>query len=247
MKPVTMLVGLLLSTSFAAGAEPPDTYLQARQELVRQIGAEVRGTRVYIDKESLDPKVMEAMASVPRHQFVPIEQQRYAYENRPLAIGYGQTISQPYIVALMTDLLSVRAGDRVLEVGTGSLYQAAVLAWLGVEVFTMEIIEPLAKEAEERRQRLQLSTIHTRVGDGYYGWAEHAPFDAIIVTAAASHVPPPLIRQLRAGGRMIIPVGSGFQTQQLLLIVKDSEDRLTTRQILPVIFVPLTGAPRTAP
>jgi protein-L-isoaspartate(D-aspartate) O-methyltransferase len=187
------------------------------------------------------------MAAVPRHLFVPLASRGLAYENRPLAIGHGQTISQPYIVALMTDLLAVSPGDKVLEVGTGSLYQAAILAWLGAEVYTMEIIEPLAKEADDRLKRLALANIRTRAGDGYYGWPEQAPFDAIIVTAAASHVPPPLIGQLKPGGRMIIPVGSGFHTQQLLLITKENDGRLTTRQVLPVVFVPLTGGSGPSP
>jgi protein-L-isoaspartate(D-aspartate) O-methyltransferase len=142
----------------------------------------------------------------------------------------------------MTDLLEVTPTDRVLEVGTGSGYQAAILAQLVQHVYTIEIIEPLAKETEERLQRLNMSNIQTRIGDGYYGWSEHAPFDAIVVTAAASQIPPPLIRQLKEGGRMVIPLGSGFQTQQLLLITKEGEDRITTRQILPVVFVPLTGS-----
>ncbi len=247
MKFVLLLTFLLFVFPFFSQADSSDRFTAARQELAQQIEKHVQATRTYIDKQTLDPKVMEAMASVPRHLFVPPELQTFAYENRPLAIGYGQTISQPYIVALMTDLLAVTPTDKVLEVGTGSLYQAAVLAWLGAKVYTMEIIEPLAKEAEERRSRLDIADIHAKVGDGYYGWSEHAPYDAIIVTAAASHVPPPLIRQLKAGGRMIIPVGSGFHTQQLLLITKGVDEQLTTRQILPVVFVPLTGGAGPAP
>ncbi|KJR96729.1 MAG: protein-L-isoaspartate O-methyltransferase [Desulfobulbaceae bacterium BRH_c16a] len=235
---------LVFLTTFCVGslAESEESFTSAREELVQKIEEDVRSTRFYIDKESLDPKVMAAMRSVPRHEFVPRSLRSYAYENRPLAIGYGQTISQPFIVALMTDLLEVAPTDRVLEVGTGSGYQAAILAQLVQRVYTIEIIEPLAKEAEERLERLEMSNIKTRIGDGYYGWSEAAPFDAIIVTAAAGQIPPPLIRQLKEGGRMVIPVGSGFQTQQLLLITKEGEDRITTRQILPVVFVPLTGS-----
>jgi protein-L-isoaspartate(D-aspartate) O-methyltransferase len=247
MQLVVLLTVLFIAYPFISLAESSERFTAARQELVGLIEKHVQATRNYIDKQSLDPKVMAAMAAVPRHLFVPPDLQEFAYENRPLAIGYGQTISQPYIVALMTDLLAVTPADKVLEVGTGSLYQAAVLAWLGAEVYTLEIIEGLAKEAEERRQRLKLGKVHTKAGDGYYGWPEHAPFDAIIVTAAASHVPPPLIDQLKAGGRMIIPVGSGFNTQQLLLITKEIDDRLTTRQILPVVFVPLTGGVKSSP
>ena len=247
MKIYLLVFILLLSLPLSSRAGSPDDFAAARQELVHQIDEHVQATRTYIDKETLDPRVMAAMASVPRHLFVPPGLQDAAYENRPLAIGYGQTISQPYIVALMTDLLEVSPADKVLEVGTGSTYQAAILAWLGAEVYSLEIIEPLAKEAEERIRRLAIANIHTKAGDGYYGWDEHAPYDAIIVTAAASHVPPPLIAQLKVGGRMIIPVGSGFHTQQLLLITKENDGRLTTRQILPVVFVPLTGGSGTAP
>lgn len=241
---ILFLLPVLLAV-FATGsraAAEGDEYASVREELIGRIEEHVRATRQYIDKQQLDPKVMETMRTVPRHEFVPLSLKKFAYENRPLAIGHGQTISQPYIVALMTDLLEVQPTDRVLEVGTGSGYQAAVLARLVQQVYTIEIIEPLAKEAGERLDRLAIANIETRSGDGYYGWPEHAPFDAIIVTAAASHVPPPLIKQLKAGGRMVIPVGSGFQTQQLLLVTKEDDDKITARQILPVAFVPLTGS-----
>jgi protein-L-isoaspartate(D-aspartate) O-methyltransferase len=178
---------------------------------------------------------------VPRHEFVPERLRRQAYANRPLPIGYGQTISQPYIVALMTDLVEPGADDRVLEIGTGSGYQAAVLATLVGEVYTIEIIEPLGLAARARLERLGYDNVEVRLGDGYYGWPERAPFDAIVVTAAASHVPPPLIQQLKPGGRMVIPVGSRFLVQQLVLVTKDADGRVTTRQLLPVRFVPLTG------
>jgi protein-L-isoaspartate(D-aspartate) O-methyltransferase len=157
-----------------------------------------------------------------------------------LPIGYGQTISQPYIVAIMTDLLKLEPDDRVLEIGTGSGYQAAVLAELVQQVYSIEIIGDLARRARAVLDRLGYEQVKTRVGDGYYGWQEEAPFDAIMVTAAADHVPPPLIKQLKPGGRMLIPVGSRFMTQQLVLVTKD-EDGITTRLLLPVRFVPLTG------
>jgi protein-L-isoaspartate(D-aspartate) O-methyltransferase len=185
-------------------------------------------------------RVLEALRQVPRHLFLPPEQQAYAYEDRPLPIGHGQTISQPFIVALMTDLLDVQAGDRVLEVGTGSGYQAAVLAELASQVYTIEIIPDLAQSAGERLARLYRN-VEARAGDGYYGWPEAAPFDSIVVTAAASHIPPPLVQQLKPGGRMAIPVGSHFSVQQLVLVEKDEAGRVTTRQLLPVAFVPLTG------
>ena len=184
---------------------------------------------------------MQTIGNVPRHEYVPEQYRENAYENRPLPIGYGQTISQPYIVALMTDLLAIKPGDRVLEIGTGSGYQAAVLAELASRVYTIEIIEGLAERARKVLLQQGYTNIETRVGDGYYGWKEQAPFDAIIVTAAASHIPPPLVTQLKAGGRMIIPVGSRFMVQQLVLVEKDDAGNVSTRQILPVQFVPLTG------
>ena len=218
-----------------------DNFAEARRKMVKTIEADVRATSYYIDKNNLDPQVMSAMGKVERHKFVPPSEQSWAYANQPLPIGYGQTISQPYIVALMTDLIGVAPGDKVLEIGTGSGYQAAVLAEMGAEVYTIEIIGPLAREAADRLQDLGYKGVNTRQGDGYYGWAAAAPFEAIVVTAAADHVPPPLIKQLKPGGLMIIPVGSRFLVQQLVLVAKDSEGVVTSRQILPVRFVPLTG------
>ena len=233
------ILSLIAQTASASMSE--SDYAAARARLVEVIESDVRETSVYLDTEALDPRVMEAIATVPRHQFVPDDQRAHAYENRPLSIGHGQTISQPYIVAIMTDLLKLKPGDRVLEIGTGSGYQAAILAPLTETVFTIEIIEPLARQAQARFRRLGYANIRSRIGDGYYGWEEHGPFDAIIVTAAADHVPPPLIKQLKPGGRMVIPVGGRFLTQQLVLVSKDDDQHVTTRQILPVRFVPLTG------
>ena len=232
--------GTLLLLSLAA-AIAADEYAQARQQLIEEIEQDVRDTSLYLDKQALDPRVMAAMGKVPRHRFVPEIQRHKAYTNRPLPIGFGQTISQPYIVALMSDLIKPQAGDKVLELGTGSGYQAAMLAELTGQVYSIEIIEALGKQADERLSRLGYDNVTLRIGDGYYGWEEHAPFDAIVVTAAASHVPPPLVAQLKPGGRMVIPVGSRFLTQQLLLIEKQADGKLVTRQILPVKFVPLTG------
>jgi protein-L-isoaspartate(D-aspartate) O-methyltransferase len=191
--------------------------------------------------EAMDERVLRSLSTVERHQFVPDHQKRFAYENRPLPIGHGQTISQPYIVALMTNLIEPDEGDVVLEVGTGSGYQAAILAKIVKEVYSIEIVPPLARQAKTRLAELGYTNVTTRLGDGYYGWEEHAPFDAIIVTAAASHVPPPLISQLRPGGLMVIPVGGRFMTQQLLLIRKTNEGEVRSWQIASVRFVPLTG------
>jgi protein-L-isoaspartate(D-aspartate) O-methyltransferase len=185
-----------------------------------------------------DSRVTEVMSSVPRHEFVPENYRTHAYEDHPLPIGYGQTISQPYIVAFMTEQLRAQPTDRVLEIGTGSGYQAAVLSKLVAEVYTIEIVKPLAQRAETDLRRLNYSNVKVKAGDGYKGWPEHAPFDAIIVTAAPDHVPQPLIDQLKEGGRMIIPVG-GREMQQLYLLEKHV-GKLTQRAVLPVNFVPLT-------
>ena len=186
-----------------------------------------------------DARVLQAFRDVARDRFVPLELADRAHDDRALPIEAGQTISQPYVVALMTTLAQPRAGQKVLEVGTGSGYQAAVLAEFGVQVYTIEIVAPLATQA---RQRLRgQRNITMRTGDGYYGWKEQAPFDAIVVTAAASSIPPPLLAQLKPGGRMVIPVGSIFFTQTLLLVQMDAGGRVRTRQVLPVRFVPLTG------
>ena len=190
---------------------------------------------------TIDAAVMAAIDRVPRHEFVPQELRSSAYANRPLPIGHGQTISQPYIVALMTHLLGVESGAQVLEIGTGSGYQAAVLAEMGAQVHTIEIVEPLAAQATRRLARLGYGDVSTRLGDGYYGWSEAAPFEVIIVTAAAAHVPPPLVEQLAPGGLLVIPVGEQFAVQMLLLVRKRENGEVSVRQILPVRFVPLTG------
>lgn len=234
------LLGLMSGLCYLCPLEAAD-YKAQRQAMISAIEQDVIATSLYIGKRAFDPAVMNAMASVPRHEFVPQEYKASAYENRPLPIGYGQTISQPYIVALMTDLLHLAKDNKVLEIGTGSGYQAAILNQLTPHVFTIEIIEPLGQRAIRTFKRLQLDNIKARIGDGYYGWEEHAPFDAIVVTAAADHVPPPLVRQLKKGGRMVIPVGSRFFVQQLVLVTKDDSGKITTRQMLPVRFVPLTG------
>ena len=245
MKPKAVWLMLTVFSAASAGSGAParagGDYAAARAAMVETIAAEVRATSLELDREALDPRVLAAVGKVPRHAFVPPDLRDAAYFNRPLPIGYGQTISQPYIVAVMTDLLKPRPGDRVLEVGTGSGYQAAVLAELVERVYTIEIIEALGKQAAARLKSLGYDNVTVRIGDGYYGWKEHAPFDAIIVTAAAGHIPPPLINQLKPGGRMVIPVGSRFFVQQLVVVNKDKQGNITTRQTLPVRFVPLTG------
>jgi len=213
----------------------------ARHKMVEEVISDATSTSSSTGISALSPGVIAAMKKVERHRFVPVAQAAFAYLNRPLPIGHGQTISQPFIVALMTDLMELKAGDRVLEIGTGSGYQAAVLAEIASAVYTIEIIEPLGIEAGERLKSLGYHNVQTRVGDGYYGWPESAPFDAIIVTAASSHVPPPLIKQLKPGGRMVIPLGTQFMVQHLMLVEKQKNGSVTSRQILPVRFVPLTG------
>jgi len=210
-----------------------DTFGENREWMVRtQIAA--RGVR--------DEAVLRAMKIVPRHSFVPVGVRPYAYEDRPLPIGYDQTISQPYIVASMTEELKLEVGMKVLEIGTGSGYQAAVLAQITPWVFTIEIKKGLAARAKGTLKRLGYKTVEVRQGDGYYGWKEEAPFDAIIVTAAAPHVPPPLVEQLKPGGRMILPVGPAFGTQDLRLVTKDEEGKIRSKSLYAVRFVPLTGS-----
>jgi len=185
-------------------------------------------------------RVLAAMSKVPRHEFVPEHLADAAYEDHPLPIGYSQTISQPYIVALMTELLKLQPGAKVLEVGTGSGYQAAILAEVGAEVYSIEILEPLARTSAELLRRLGYENVQVKQGDGYLGWSQHAPYDAIVVTAAADHVPPPLVEQLKPGGRLVIPVGDGQDQQSLLLVEKSTDGGVTTRDVAPVMFVPLT-------
>jgi len=233
--------GLFAILFFASIATGEDDYAAARREMVREIERMAASTPLDSGSRTLDRHVLEIMGRVQRHLFVPAGQQRYGYENRPLPIGHGQTISQPYIVALMTDLLRPKPGHVVLEIGTGSGYQAAILAELTGKVYTMEIIEPLGIQANKMLSQLGYRNVEVEVADGYYGWPSQAPFDGIMVTAAASHVPVPLVQQLKPGGRMVIPVGTSFLTQQLMLIEKRPDGSLVSRQMLPVRFVPLTG------
>ena len=211
------------------------------ERLLDDIKREVRFTRKMIGKDALDPRVMDAMAKTPREEFVPNTYLEAAFDNGPLPIGHGQTISQPYIVALMTDLLELDAGDTVLEVGTGSGYQTAILSQLCRQVYTIEYVPALADLARARLHRLGYDNITAMTGNGYDGWPEHAPFDAIIVTAAASHVPQPLVDQLKPGGRLVIPVGYPHMYQELKLVQKNEDGEIDVRDVLGVAFVPLQG------
>jgi protein-L-isoaspartate(D-aspartate) O-methyltransferase len=191
-----------------------------------------------IGKPAFDQRVMAAMATVPRHEFVPIELQAYAYANIPLPIGFDKTVSQPFIVALMTDLLDIGAGDTVLEIGTGLGYHAAVLAQLAGKVYSIEIIDELARQAKQRLHRQGCSNVEVKIANGYYGWSEHAPFDKVLMAAAPDLIPPPLLQQLKAGGKMVVPAGLS-DAQQLMLVEKDGNGRVRMREILPVRFSPL--------
>ena len=223
--------------------------LARREAMVAEIEAEVAGTRKWLGKRKLDPGVIDAMTKVKRHLFVPATCRARAYENRPQPIGHGQTISQPYMVAIMTDLAQIAPGDRVLEIGTGCGYQAAVLAELAAEVYSVEVVPELAKPAAVRLRELGYANVEILCGDGAQGWAAHAPFDAIVVTAAAWHrVPPALIAQLAPGGRLVIPVDRSVsaarypyfdQDQELVVLSKDEEGHIAERDVLPVAFVPL--------
>lgn len=209
--------------------------------LLAEIAEMARETSALTGVAEFSPPVMAAMGKVPRHRFVPAGQEAFACGNYPLPIGYGQTISQPYIVALMTELLKLDKNARVLEVGSGCGYQTAVLAELSGQVYSMEIVEPLARAAAQRLLEMGYANTELRAGDGHAGWPEQAPFDAIMVTAAASDIPPALVDQLKPGGRMIIPLGKPYMTQELVLLQKDQNGRTHSSIILPVSFVPLTG------
>ena len=230
---------LLLPVLMMTDAAAQDDYAARRKAMVEVIAEIARDTGVESGRPRFAKAVMAAMEKVPRHRFVPALETAFAYSDRPLPIGHGQTISQPFIVALMTDLLDLKPNYRVLEIGTGCGYQAAVLAEIAREVYTIEIVEPLAQEAAARLAALGYRNVSARAGDGYRGWPEHAPFDAIVVTAAAPSVPPALVDQLKPGGRLVIPVGAQWEPQQLLIIDKDAMGATSTRRILGVRFVPL--------
>ena len=223
------------ASALAAG----DGYEDARHAMLADIRATLADTRDYTGLARLDDRVMRAMVAVPRHEFVPAALREFAYLNRPLPIGEGQTISQPYIVALMTQLAGVEADDVVLEVGTGSGYQAAVLARLARHVYSVEIIEALGQRAKQTLARLGVDNVSVKIGDGYQGWAEHAPYDAIVVTAAPEAMPPRLLEQLKPGARLVAPVGPQRRAQSLRVVEKNEAGGIEVKDILPVAFVPM--------
>jgi protein-L-isoaspartate(D-aspartate) O-methyltransferase len=229
MTKIIILCAVLLCTASLAPAADP--FLAVRQAMVER---DIKGRGIR------ELRLLEVMSRVPRHLFVDEGQRGQAYADHPLPIGEGQTISQPYVVALMTEALRLKPSDRVLEIGTGSGYQAAVLAGLVKSVFSMEIRKPLAETAEKRLRALGYRNVQVRYGDGYFGWKEEGPFDAIIITAAANHIPPPLIRQLKEGGRLIIPLGSTVFSQTLTLLTRRGE-QLAMEQLGGVVFVPMAG------
>ena len=231
-----MAVLLALSASALAAG---DGYENARQVMLAAIRATVADTQDYTGLARLDDRVMQAMAAVPRHEFVPPALREFAYMNRPLPIGEGQTISQPYIVALMTQLAGVEADDVVLEVGTGSGYQAAVLARLARHVYSVEIIESLGQQAEQTLARLGVANVSVKIGDGYQGWPEHGPYDAIVVTAAPAATPLRLLEQLKPGARLVVPVGPQRRAQSLRVLEKKTDGGIEVQDILPVAFVPM--------
>ena len=240
MKTASTLSVLVLLCFTVGPAGSLEQYPDAAARMVTTIENIARSYAAVDGMDPIDSRVLEAMRTIPRHEFVPLDVQPFAYEDRPLPIGNGQTISQPFIVAVMTHLLDLNAGDKVLEIGTGSGYQAAVLAALTDEVFTIEIVPELGERARTTLERLGFGDVQTRIGDGYDGWEEQAPFEAIIVTAAPDQIPPPLIQQLAPGGRLVVPVGSDPRAEVLTVLEKGSDGTLTSRQVIPVRFVPFT-------
>lgn len=215
-----------------------DPFTVLREQMVQVIAIYAHYSGDKLGKDEIDPKVMEAMRTIPRHEFVPVELRPYAYADGPLPIGYEKTISQPYMIALMTDLAEIAEGVTVLEVGTGLGYHAAIMATLGAKVFSVEIVDELASQAKENLARLGFKDITLRTGDGSHGWAAHAPYDRIMVAAAPELIPPVLIAQLKPGGRMVVPAGMA-DSQQLMVIEKDANNRLSSREVIPVRFSPL--------
>jgi len=240
-------LGLLLLVATLVMQMSPNAHAQQLQEnaerlaLLAEIEAQVARTSAFLGSDRLDPQVADALLAVPRHAFIPPKLRSRAYANHPQPIGAGQTISQPYIVAIMSQLLDIEQGDRIYELGTGSGYQAAIIAEMGAEVYTVEIVPELAERARRTLQELGYHKVKVRTGDGWLGWPEAAPFDGIIVTAAAKEIPQPLIEQLAVGAHLVMPVGPAGRVQQLVVLTKQADGQLERREILPVRFVPVTG------
>lgn len=232
------LVTALAMVATATAAQPNDTDLTPMDRMIIEIQADAKRTALYTGRNQISAPVIDALRDTPREHFVPERTRSLAYANHPLPIGHGQTISQPFIVAIMTDVLEVESDHRVLEIGTGSGYQAAVLSHLAAEVYSIEIVPALGTEARERLSGLGYANVDVRIGDGWYGWPEHAPFDAVIVTAVADEIPPALVEQLTDDGRLVMPVGDTDGFQELIVYDKRGGDYTT---LFPVRFVPLTG------
>jgi len=242
-------IALLMAAYVATvgGCATADDSLEAagqRAAMVAQIEENAREAQFATGIGELDPRILEALRNVPRHAIVPTELERFAYMDTPLPLGHGQSISQPYLIALMVQLTEVESGDRVFETGTGAGYVAALLATLGADVYTAEVVEPLARSAAEKLATLGYDRVAVKFGDGYFGWAEKGPYDVILVKEAVHHVPPPLLRQLKPGGRMVAPIGPLDGGQILTLITKDASGAVKTRPVLPVRFTPLQGGER---
>jgi protein-L-isoaspartate(D-aspartate) O-methyltransferase len=243
---IACLIGLLGTVGLIAGpgrAHAND--VAARHEMVRIVELQVAMLSVETGIEQLDARVLDAMRQVPRHAFVPEPLRAYAYGDHPLPVSPEQNIAAPLLVALMTHLVDVKAGDVVFETGTDVGYQAALLADLGAEVYSVEVVEPLAGQAARLLKELHYDNVHVEASDGYFGWAAHAPYDAMIIKEAIDHVPPPLLGQLKRGGRMVLPLGPAGGPQYLTLIIKDADGRVSERRIMPVRFSPLQGGERT--
>src|SRR5262245_49781182 len=240
---ILFIVSLLLSGGAAFGQEAPD-FETARTRMVRVIQLEALVTAEATGVKEIDARVLAAMAKVPRHEFVPPPLARYAYEDTPLPIEIDQNLAQPFLAAIMTHLLRVKPGDTVFETGTDCGYEAAVLAELGAQVYSIELSETLVAAAAERLKRLDYPAVTVKAGDGYFGWAEHGPYDAILVKEAVDHLPPPLLGQLKPGGRMVVPIGPAA-AQELTLVEKDAQGQIHRKVLLPVAFTPLQGGERT--
>jgi len=234
-----LLINTLPLLLVVGSAGQATDFERQRRQLVDEVRADVQTTRRELGRDALDPSVLEALGRVPRHEFVPQALRQHAYQNRPLPIGHGQTISQPFMVGIMTQTVQLEPAHRVLEIGTGSGYQAAVLSPLAKEVYSIEIVPELGRTAMRTLRRLKYDNVHVKIGDGYKGWAEHAPFDKIIVTCSPEKIPLPLVEQLREGGRMVVPVGERYQ-QSLYLLTKKA-GKLEAEELRPTLFVPMTG------